>query len=205
MNEAWWGLYVGLVLNLAVAAVLNNGPFTRPALAAWLVTLGAANELLGVLLVASPELMPRLEAVLRVGRTGLGRTGRWVRRLAERTFGRGAKVVLGSGVARGIAMIGGQGRVVSNPPPGATTEELVTWLVKQHERHDDRIHELERKASEFPALWRGDIAQARDELINDQRKLVRGVAEARIRLRLFGLLYVAIGLVLSWIGNLYSI
>jgi hypothetical protein len=60
-------VYFCAVWNLGIAAVLNNP--LESSTRVWFVTLGAANELLGVLMIASPELM-------RLG----GRLGKWTAR-----------------------------------------------------------------------------------------------------------------------------
>lgn len=65
MSETSWGLYVGAITNLAVAAVLNNGPWEHVDARRWLVVLGVWNEILGVLLIASPEIVDRVARIAR--------------------------------------------------------------------------------------------------------------------------------------------
>jgi hypothetical protein len=54
----------------------------------------------------------------------------------------------------------------------------------------------------MPKRWREEMDAVRKELEGLQRELVRSAADSRIRLRLFGLAYVVLGLGLSLMGNL---
>lgn len=150
MSETWWGLYVGLVVNLFVAALLNNGP-VEPEAAAWLITLGTANELLGVLLVASPELLPRLQ---RVGRTTRNWLRRWktqivemVRRLLRRPTPQ--TLELGTAISSDAAMPLEVGTVTR----GYTTlEERVEWLTQQVNLHEVRLNSIAREVQQLQGV-----------------------------------------------------
>lgn len=204
MNETLVGLYVGAVTNLLVVAVLNNPPFWEGTadVSIWLITLGTWNEVLGVLLVASPELLPRLG---RVGRLLLGRfraarlrllsTARRVLRLPGSAYADSATVG---------ARLSVSGHAVHILGPPATTDhgELLAWLIKREKWAQERFQEIEKSVSELPERWRADMGVMREELEGVSRKLVREAADARIRLRLLGLGYVVLGLILSWAGNL---
>jgi hypothetical protein len=65
-----------------------------------------------------------------------------------------------------------------------------------------RYADILSRLDDLPDEWRKDIEETRAELEGLSRRLVRAVADARIRLRLLGLGYVIVGLVLSWLGNL---
>jgi uncharacterized coiled-coil protein SlyX len=88
------------------------------------------------------------------------------------------------------------------PPAGATQDELIAFLGEQVAQLQDRVDDLRNRVADLPEEWRRDIAETRTELEGLSRRLVRAVADARIRLRLLGLGFVVLGLVLSWLGNI---
>jgi hypothetical protein len=96
MNETLQGLYAGLMTKLAVAAVANNTWF-EPSTQAWLVTLGAANELLGVRLVASPELIGRVQLVWRLLRRHVHAVLEWLERKVRKLLRLGGRVYVDAG------------------------------------------------------------------------------------------------------------
>jgi hypothetical protein len=201
MHELRLGLYFGLVVNLLVGALLNNGP-RAPDAATWLITLGTANELVGVLLVASPELVPRLQRALRFGIRILGRARHRVqlalRRLLKLPGGPQTRR-LGTAVSNEIAM---PIEATQGGPLLATVNEKLDWLIQQVAALDWRLSGAERQLRELPPRWRADIAKTRAQLESAQAALEQRLANVRIQLRLLGLAYVVLGIVLSWIGNL---
>jgi hypothetical protein len=86
-------------------------------------------------------------------------------------------------------------------PPSATTEEVLAWLIGQVREHQERLQRMEGDIRRLPEQWQADIEAMREELTGLQHELVRRLADARIRLRLLGLLYVIIGLILTWLGS----
>jgi hypothetical protein len=200
MSETLWGLYWGLVLNLAVAAIGQN-TFFDLSTQDWLVTLGAANEILGVLLVASPELLPRIQTVgtfiARYFRAWLRQFGRFLWRL----LGLPGRTYIDAATATATATGSAEERILHGPPPGATREQLLDWLIKEYKALEDRVHELEKEVRGLPKRWRDEIAKTRKELERSAGELVRSTADRNLRLRLLGLLYVIVGIFLAWLGN----
>jgi len=203
VHELRRGLYVGFVMNLAVAAILNNNTWSAPSAQVWLVTLGTTNELYGVLLIASPELIPRLRLALSWSLIKLSRLATWfwrhLRRLLRirkhHTMRVAGEVNLASSISPRVS-----GKRL--PPAGATQDELIAFLGEQVAQLQDRVDDLRNRVADLPEEWRRDIAETRTELEGLSRRLVRAVADARIRLRLLGLGFVVLGLVLSWLGNI---
>jgi hypothetical protein len=206
MSETWKGLYAGVVLNLVVAALLNNDPFfSTPCARVWLVTLGATNELLGVLLVASPELIPYVKAIafwIKAQRDWLYLQR--IRPVLRRVFHLPAlthQVVVGATVpfesSMGIPTIG------TRPREGAPIDAIVAFLSAEVERMRTSITELEREFHSHTAKSSEELKRVRTELTSETREALQALAERNLRLRLLGLMYVAAGLVLSWVGNLY--
>lgn len=184
MNETLVGLYVGAVTNLLVAAVLNNPPFWEghPDVNTWLITLGTWNEVLGVLLVASPELLPRVERVLRYifGRLSsfASRVSRVLRRVL-RLPGRRHFASMSSGITLG----GSVSTKVMRGTPSGTLEERLKWVIDKVRAHDDRLDNIDEEVSKLPERWKADIEVVRQELEDLSRELVRSTADARIQRR----------------------
>jgi hypothetical protein len=199
-RELLLGLYVGLVWNLGVGAILNNP--LQSSTRTWFVTLGAANELLGVLMIASPELLPLMGAVASWAYTRSRAAVLKLRVVVRRLFHQ-TRVVSGSA---GIAIEGTSsvtaGLVTDRHPPNATTDELVAWLIKEHELHNTRIVRLEQRQTEMPSEWQREIAAAKQAAQQHAQTLVRGLADRHLSLRLLGLGFVVLGLLLSTVGNL---
>lgn len=200
MSETVKGLYAGVVVNLLVLALAGN-TFWKPSDPAWLVTFGAANELLGVLLVASPELLPRMFTVLSYAERHIRGTIKRLARFLSRVLHLPRTITIDAATAEMRMTGSGEGRVISSPPQNVSTEELVAWLVGRYKDLDDRVYEVEKEVRLLPQRWRDEIAATRQELEGTARQLVKSLAEARIRLRLLGLGYVVLGIVLSWLGN----
>jgi hypothetical protein len=198
--ETIWGVWLGVVVNLACIAVLNNPAEARPVV--WLATLAIANELLGIVLIASPELWPRTVRVYRSLSGVLSRAVspvvRRVRRILR--FPPPGQIVSVGGIASSVSL-SGHATATTAPSPGATESQLIDYLIRQERRSQERLDELERRLGVLPAEWREEIERARAEMERLSRELVREVADRRIRLRLLGLLYVAIGIVLSGLAN----
>jgi hypothetical protein len=91
--------------------------------------------------------------------------------------------------------------VVAGARPKMTLEEKVEWLMKQVSITMARLDRIEGELEQLPTRWRRDIAKTRQELESMQEALEHRLADAKIRLRLLGLGYVVIGLVLAWVGN----
>jgi hypothetical protein len=195
-----WGLYAGFVWNLGVAAVLNNP--LQSSTRTWFVTLGAANELIGVLMIASPELLPLMAAVLGwiVNRTRAAALT--LREIARKLFHRPHSVTVHGASSLDLAGSLETGFAKRTPSEDATTDELIAWLLIEYQRQDERIVALEKRQSEMPSEWKREIAKAKDAAQEHAQTLVRGLAGRHLSLRLLGLGFVVLGLPLSTVGNL---
>src|SRR5438132_843108 len=103
--------------------------------------MGGANELLGVLLIASPELLPRVAAAaVVIQRRSIPLARGLVRQICRllrlpRSVSAHIEAVAELGAAGALTA-----RLVRRPPENADVDELVQWLVREHARHDDQIH-----------------------------------------------------------------
>ncbi len=103
----------------------------------------------------------------------------------------GASAVLGYDIKR-----------VSEDMPDGSIEDQMRWLVEQLQLESARVDELDKTIRDYPESWRADIEAVRHQLEAGQREAIHRSAERRIHIRLLGLAYVVLGLVLSLIGNL---
>jgi hypothetical protein len=204
MNELGWGVYLGVVSNLLVAAVLNNTVFEASG-RTWLVTLGAWNELLGVLLVASPELIPRIQRLIRVlsrfVSVGARRIAAYVTDLLRRRPP-SQTVSISPAVETDTA---GKSLVFKSAIHGSDLAQQVEFLLRRTSEHERRLDLIEPELGRIREEIRTTSHEVRDELRRDQEALERRLADKRIALRLLGLLYVVLGLVLGWGGNLVGV
>lgn len=155
MNETFVGIYVGVVTNLAIAAILNNGPWENLSARTWLVTLGAWNEVLGLLLVASPELLPRLQ-LLGIYLLGFIRTFRrrltivLTRLLRVPRQPRHISVGVGSSLATAFGI-----NARASVRPGGDVEARIEWLIRELDKHDVRLIGLEEEVAKLPNAGKG--------------------------------------------------
>ena len=112
---------------------------------ATLYVTGAALELVGILLIAWPDLLPYAERVSRWLRVVM----RWLAERLRRLFRRRRDVVVNVGAADALAIAGSISVVVS-PNPDATLEERVEYLLRREQEaqaklnaHDERIGAME--------------------------------------------------------------
>ena len=192
-RELWIGVYVGVVWNLGVAAVLNNP--LESSTRTWLVVTGAANELLGVLMIASPELLPLLASLLRYLYRRLRRLVSWstrqVRRLLHLPTTGYANL---SANIQGTASI--QAKVTRVPP--STLQHVIEWV----KRHDEELLKHQEQLDSMPDQWKQDIDERAGKVEDLARALVRGLADRNLDLRLLGVGFVVLGIWLSTSGNL---
>ena len=198
-GETRWGLCVGAVINLVTLAVLEAfGPSART----WLAVFAAANEVLGVLLVASPELQPRL-LELRARLVGRLKPVLVRARAAfRRLFGLPPITHQVHAKATLPIELAATATVTTAPPPNASVRELITFLLDTTQRHDDRLNTLERLVTSETGSIREELREMRAELGEDTKEAVRREAERNIRLRLLGLGYVVVGLLLAAAANI---
>ncbi|HEY2354497.1 MAG TPA: hypothetical protein VGH79_06335 [Gaiellaceae bacterium] len=192
-RELWIGLYVALVWNLAVAALLNNP--IQPSKHTWFAVMGGANELLGVLMIASPELLPLAVAALaflsRRVRAAAWRAAANVRRMLQITtthFGRASASITATARIKAD---------VTRAVP-RTLEDVIGWLTRQ----DQDLQEHRNRLDEMPHEWKADIARQAEETEDLMRRLISGLENRNLSLRLLGVGFVVIGLILSTTANL---
>lgn len=187
------GLYAALVCNLLMAAVLNNP--LKASLRTWLVTLGVGNEIVGVFLIASPELIPVAQ--------GVGRLPAKFARYLDLLFWklRGGTRPVSSSLTMPYEIGAAHDRLFRPRSPGAgvTGEEFLLAEVRQLAFD---IHNLDTRIREMPRFWQEEIEQAEAGAVERARELVRGLEERNLGLRLLGVGFVVLGLVLSGAGNL---
>lgn len=190
------GIYAALVCNLLMAAVLNNP--LEASLRTWLVTLGVGNEIVGVILIASPELIPVAQAVGRLP----ARFIRYLDLLVWRL--RGGTRPVGNSLRMGydIGTAHDRAQVTRRPDDDATLEARVEFLLEEVRQLNFEVHNLDTRIREMPKFWRDEIEQAQAGAVERARELVRGLEERNLGLRLLGVGFVVLGLVLSGSGNL---
>ncbi len=191
---------VGALIAIPVAVPLGGS------LRVWFLALGAVEELMGIILVASPELFPRAtRSGARLRQASLASVGRliaWIRDLPRRLLRRPLPphVVYGGGALS--AEGAGGASVRTAPPAGATLAERVAWLLNRLNEVQDSLDEITDRLREMPKEWRADMRRDLDELRQELRALVQETAESHIEFRLAGIALLVIGLVISTAGNL---
>lgn len=195
------GLAMGVVANLAAAALLNN-PFHARAVT-WLAVLAMVNELLGLLLIASPEILPAArEAWLAVQDRAFAVRQTFVELVRtlrdQRTFRVGRSLKIGH--ASDVSTVGGI--TLSGHAVSGTVEERVAELEAQQRELRATLDGLTTQLARLPEQWRAEIDGAVATVQRETEQLVRATADRRLGLRLTGVAYVAVGLMLSGFANL---
>jgi hypothetical protein len=196
-SELLRGLYSGLVCNLLMVCALNNSPFWESGydLRVWLIVLGFGNEIFGVLLIASPELIGLVQ---------------WIRTMPSKLTNaldlflwklRGGTRPVGASLPMNFRIGTAHDRLFRPrlPDEGVTTEEFLLAEVRQLAFD---IHNLDTRMREMPRFWQEEIEQAQTGAVERARELVRGLEQRNLALRLLGVGFVVLGLVLSGVGSL---
>jgi hypothetical protein len=199
-KELYSGLLFGVAANCAAALVA--WPW-YPALASLLVVLAAVNELYGIVLIASPDLLPHVQRAHLYLRERMRRLKRWIVQRAKRLLRRpvSERVSAGGAMAGGIAPTGHVAFLVK-PSEHATVDELLAWLVRRDQETHEQLNALERELREHPGRWKNDIEAARRDIRDEHLALERRIKDDRLRLRYLGLAFLALGLILALAGNL---
>jgi hypothetical protein len=199
VNETTIGICLGLLVNIFTAIIALPLAYASEGTA--LFTLGSANEVLGIVFVASPELerltSPALDFAKRQFRHAFNWTRVWLRKI----FRLRGHVHLRSANATAEASASADAMVIKDPPAGLSLPQLVDWLISQNKIHQERFHALEREIARLPERWWADMDDLRRDLEGVSRELVRLSAERKLHLRLLGVSFILIGLVLAWFGN----
>jgi hypothetical protein len=199
-----FGVWVGVVAVLATAAIFRTVDANASA-AAWLATLGMAIELVGILLIASPEIRPRVVRTYGDAREGARTTARRFKTWFDRVFRR--RVVISIGAAGGIALAGSATARLRRsvpPPPKEGLAALADYVFEHLGAISGTVDDVRNRVSAMPAEWQADIAAARNEVTAATAVAIRGIAESEVRMRLLGVLYVVAGLGLNYAANLIS-
>ena len=200
-------LYVGVggtaIVVYIFAFVYGHVGDTTPR--GWYATLAAGFELSGVLLVASPELRPiveksarRLAAKLR---TWPHHTRNFLLRLAGKP--RQQEVSLGATVSTEAALgIDVVRWFPEAPPAGATSDRQIAYLLQVTDRFKCTLNVVENDLRKGLEQVRGEIQRTALDLTEQTTDAVRQLAQSELRMRLFGVAFITVGLMLSYAANI---
>jgi hypothetical protein len=198
----WVGLYGWIVEAILFLGIYGNAGDTTTR--GWFATGSVAAELWGVLLIASPELRPLVERAISA-------VARWTRKLVGLVWDRISRLFRIRRVHRAAfdAAVNVSGsleaRVIRghNPPsPDAGIDEKVEYLMREDERLLGLISDLENQTRDELEELRGAIKGTAQELREHTATAVREVAETELRMRLLGVVFVVVGLVLAYAANI---
>jgi hypothetical protein len=198
----WVGLVGWIVETLLFLGIywITGDTTTR----GWLATGSVAAELWGVLLIASPELRPLVERAI----SGVAR---WTRKVVGLVWDRICRLFRIRRVHRAVldAAVNMSGTMEAKvirgrnpPPPDAAVEEKVAYLLRQDERILGLISDLDNQTRQQTEELRGLIEGTAQELREHTTTAVRAVVETELRMRLLGVLFVIVGLVLAYAANI---
>lgn len=166
----------------------------RPAL----YTIGALCELLGIVLIAAPDLVP-----------GAKRLSRWIR-LRWRTIENRAKrllrlsprgqVVQVAGIGSAMALGGGVRAFVS-PRKDASLEEKVAYLVRRDREAQEAEGRIKERVDALEAESRQRVEDLRLEIEALIESELRAAQEDFRAVRIGGAVALTIGLMLTTLGN----
>ena len=202
VGRAYLFRFLGGAVGGVLLAVLPTEIGLDGSLKSWLYVLGGTEECVGVALVASPELFPRLrQARVWVGRKSAAvasRSRESLRKLLRRpprrrTVETGAAVE--SSAALGVDVIRGF-------PDSAPLEEMVAFLRRVVQEHDSRIANLEGQAKRIESELRDELKKSRADLEELTKEQLREAAETHLEWRYAGLTLLFVGLGLATAGNL---
>jgi hypothetical protein len=198
------GLLWAVVWNLLAAAgtVVFANPAFGPSTKAWFYVMAAANELYGVVLIASPELRGPTLAALWSFRGWIDKMFHFAAARLRSMLRRPARIHRVSGTAGLNVETSMAAKKISRGPGDRSGDELIAWLVERTTEIDSDLQELRTHVQKLPAQWAGDVAAALDEAKAHAETLVRGVEHRNLVLRLLGVGFVLFGIMLGTVGNL---
>jgi hypothetical protein len=91
---------------------------------------------------------------------------------------------------------------VPEPPKDATAEEFAEYVFGLLRVQSKRLDSIENSYTALPDRWLAAIAKAREELESETDLAIRKFADLEIRMRLLGVLYVVVGIVLAFAGTI---
>jgi hypothetical protein len=187
-----------------VTSALVGGLGGDGSLREWLLSIAGSLELWGVLLVASPELVPVLRRLGAALFDLWGSTKSLARRAADwalRKLGRPRKhhVSLSAAVSGGGAM-SAKGTV--GVREGATNEEKIEFLLQRDQATQSRLADLREELDELPRRWRADMEAKAGTLRREQQKGLARLRDEHLAARFGGVVLLVLGLGLATWGNL---
>jgi hypothetical protein len=170
----------------------------------WTLSFGGSAELFGLLLVASPELVPILQRVASLGRRAWRQVLRLLRKV-EAAFRR----LLRRPLPHVVSVGAGGARAGGFPPSGrasvgdeATLEEKVDYLLRRDQDVQDSLERLEGSLAALPGRWKTDVEQASQALRDEHARALAELRDRHMQARLLGVVLLAVGIVLATAGNL---
>jgi hypothetical protein len=154
-----------------------------------LTVLGASFEFTGIVLVAAPELFPRLLEVRRSVQARLEGLRRWLLLRLGRQGGKTVYAKAGGATAGGFA----EARGYASPGKAASVEERLAFLLEQAEKGKKRLDELEDRVGDLPRQWQDDIRAMRAEIEGLVTRRIEEIRDSHIRVRLFGIGFLLAG------------
>jgi ABC-type ATPase with predicted acetyltransferase domain len=162
------------------------------------VATGGTLDLIGIALVASPELFPHVSRVYGASRRRALRIASHVRRLLRRPSE--AHVFRPS--SGGIRLSGGSAVLVKSVSPAADLDRKVEALVGIVEELQQRLGNLENSVHILPDTWRADIADLRSKLEAYVQSESERMREAHLGKRLTGIACLFLGSSLLSVASL---
>lgn len=197
-----WSLIATGLLGSFIEWVGGNGSGK-----AWLYSVGGALELVGIVLVAFPELRPLLEeanlATWRHLHDAVAKL-RTLVRAVKRRLGIPTAVVVHLGAAAGASAAGKLGIVVTRvtPPPDAAHAEKLAWVLNRVEMLLQQGDAHRKEFDEMPARWEAHVREAIDGIRADLNLAVSEVRDEALLERRLGIVLLVVGVIVSTCGNL---
>jgi hypothetical protein len=192
-------LLATLITGFAVGHFAGDGSAK-----AWILSYAGSAELFGVLLVASPELLPRAKRALVWIRSGWNRIKKGCRLLLERIKRLLGKEPPPKHVELKLSDVGGtsDAALALHAPPAGDLGEKVDFLIRRDRANQERFQALEQRIGALPAKWQGEMQARSRELQVGFEEALRELEDRHISARLLGLSLLIVGIILNTWGNL---
>jgi hypothetical protein len=205
MNSRERSLLVALVLAAIGSAVVVGWFMGDHSLREWLLSFAGSAEFFGLVLVASPELVPRVMAAFSRIASGW----MWLRTISRRGtdalrrvlgLPRRGKTVTASGALVAVSGFGASGRV--SIEEGASLERKVEYLLRRDQELQAQHKAIDSSLRGMPDRWRADIEAASAGLRDEHEAALQQLRDRHLRARLTGIAMLALGVALATWGNL---
>jgi hypothetical protein len=197
----WAGLYAALIVFILFFGLYSYASTTTRG---WLATGAVAAELCGVLMIASPELRPRVVSFGKWLWTHTRRRYRileaWFRRLVGLPLH--ARVIAPAGIASAAGV--GAAVILGRNPPRSTASvyEKVAYLLAQDERWHEQFQVVRNETRQQVDTLRAELAGSVTELMQHAEEAVAELANKELQMRLLGVAFLIVGLGLGYAANL---